>query len=979
MTAASGVYQVLPLAAGYVSDMANILPADVSAGNATGLALTLTAGTYAHVLNAVDIATGSSLRGVQFFLQSSSSIVIVNTDNNGYAVAAATPAYDWGYDPSSQSLNGLGYVRPSNNNGGSNGTTLYAINSAVPYRAANALFYGTLTDNAGTPNPLVDFGMNANDQGNTFSVDTQTDATGHYYLPIYANGSTWFVGVDNKNPAFGVTYSVPSNQSTTPVASTAYQYNFVAPAVTATIAGTIKNADSANAPVNSVTVNLYSVVGQNTNYVASVTTGTDGVYSFGITAGAWAIALDTGSNNANSANAKNLVAPALSFPTIVDGNHLTGQDIFVKNGTGTISGTVSDFNATGISSANVQATASINSVTYVGSASTDNTGHYSFPTIAGTWTVNAYSNLSFTAQSPVATTGTTTVNFSPTVYFYSPSNQSNVMAGSQTQFSAGVNSSTGVTGLGYQWQVNSGSGWGNVPTGSPYSGETTTTLTINPVSLPLTNNQYRLVTSFTYNAVPGHTENSGAATLTVSGSAPLITSQPVDAHITASGGTTFTVGASGTPTPSSYQWQVSTDGGTIWNNLSDGAPYSGTQLASLNLNNVPTTLNGYKYHCIVGNGVAPDATSNAATLLVDAQTQTVNFTGGTYSLNQGISLNATATSGLGVTYAVNSNSATYTLVGTTLTLTSVGSVSVRASQSGNSYYSSAFTDATFTVDKLAASVTLTTTSANYDGTQKSAAATTNPASLTVLFTYDGSSTAPTAVGTYALVGTISDATYQGSASGTFTINKGNQSISFIPPSTVAFSALPLTLSASATSGLTVTFAATSGLGSITGGNQLTATGAGPVTVRASQAGNGSWNAASPVDQVITVTADYNAWAAANYNLPGEATQATPTYIYGQDGLTNLVKYTLGLAAKTNATSGLPTVTTNGTNWIYTITKPTAVTDVTVTVEFSTDLVTWNTTGVTQNPPVSNTGTDTIVATHAVSGTPNGFFRMRVVY
>jgi hypothetical protein len=276
-------------------------------------------------------------------------------------------------------------------------------------------------------------------------------------------------------------------------------------------------------------------------------------------------------------------------------------------------------------------------------------------------------------------------------------------------------------------------------------------------------------------------------------------------------------------------------------------------------------------------------------------------------------------------------------------------------------------------------VTLTTTSANYDGTQKSAAATTNPASLTVLFTYDGSSTAPTAVGTYALIGTISDATYQGSASGTFTINKGNQSISFIPPSTVAFSALPLTLSASATSGLTVTFAATSGLGSITGGNQLTATGAGPVTVRASQVGDGNWNAASPVDQVITVTADYNAWAAANYNLPGEATQAAPTYIYSQDGLTNLVKYTLGLAAKTNATSGLPTVTTDGTNWIYTITKPTAVTDVTVTVEFSTDLVTWNTTGVTQNPPVSNTGTDTIVATHAVSGTPNGFFRMRVVY
>ena len=58
----------------------------------------------------------------------------------------------------------------------------------------------------------------------------------------------------------------------------------------------------------------------------------------------------------------------------------------------------------------------------------------------------------------------------------------------------------------------------------------------------------------------------------------------------------------------------------------------------------------------------------------------------------------------------------------------------------------------------------------YDGNPKAATATTNPSSLTVNFTYNGSATAPTDAGSYSVVGTISDANYQGTASGTLTIN-----------------------------------------------------------------------------------------------------------------------------------------------------------------------------------------------------------------
>ena len=66
-------------------------------------------------------------------------------------------------------------------------------------------------------------------------------------------------------------------------------------------------------------------------------------------------------------------------------------------------------------------------------------------------------------------------------------------------------------------------------------------------------------------------------------------------------------------------------------------------------------------------------------------------------------------------------------------------------------------------------VTLGNLNQIYDGAGKAASATTTPAGLTVNFTYNASSTLPTNVGTYTVVGSISDATYYGSASATMTI------------------------------------------------------------------------------------------------------------------------------------------------------------------------------------------------------------------
>lgn len=211
-------------------------------------------------------------------------------------------------------------------------------------------------------------------------------------------------------------------------------------------------------------------------------------------------------------------------------------------------------------------------------------------------------------------------------------------------------------------------------------------------------------------------------------------------------------------------------------------------------------------------------------------------------------LDATSSSGLPVTVEVVSGPAT--LSGSTLTLTGAGTVIVRASQSGNDTYAAAAVDQSFTVEKASASVTLGNLTATYNGSPKAATAQTLPSSLPVTLTYAGSATAPTAAGSYAVVGTINHANYQGSASGTLVISKASQTITFAALGTKIYGSTPIVLAATASSGLPVTYTKVSGPATLSG-NKLTLTGAGTVVVRASQAGNTSYSAAPSVDRSIT--------------------------------------------------------------------------------------------------------------------------------
>src|SRR6202000_3203129 len=96
---------------------------------------------------------------------------------------------------------------------------------------------------------------------------------------------------------------------------------------------------------------------------------------------------------------------------------------------------------------------------------------------------------------------------------------------------------------------------------------------------------------------------------------------------------------------------------------------------------------------------------------------------------------------------------------------------------------------------------------------------------------------------------------------------------------------------------------------------------------------------------------YASWAS-SYNLtgPNAATTANPS----KDGIANLIRYALGLnpnvmvsAATNGTTPGLPLIQIQGNNLTMTFQKDTTKTDITYVPQFSTDLSTYSTSGITQ--------------------------------
>jgi hypothetical protein len=195
---------------------------------------------------------------------------------------------------------------------------------------------------------------------------------------------------------------------------------------------------------------------------------------------------------------------------------------------------------------------------------------------------------------------TLTVNTAPAITGQ-PSNIS-VCSGSAASFTV---TATG-SGIGYQWELSTDGG----TTWNPIGGATNATYTI--VSTTTSQNGYRYRCVVTGTCTPAAT--SSAAVLTVNSSVT-VTGNPSNSTICEGTGTSFSASASGTGL--NYQWEVSTDGGATWSNVTNSAVYSGATTPTLTLTNVPPTLNGYRYRCNITSPPCTPGITTSALLTVN--------------------------------------------------------------------------------------------------------------------------------------------------------------------------------------------------------------------------------------------------------------------------------------------------------------------------------------------------------------------------
>ena len=106
---------------------------------------------------------------------------------------------------------------------------------------------------------------------------------------------------------------------------------------------------------------------------------------------------------------------------------------------------------------------------------------------------------------------------------------------------------------------------------------------------------------------------------------PAITTQPSAQSVSSGGNASFTVTA-GNSSGLNFQWQISTDGGTTWTNLSDSATYSGTGTGTLTANSVTATMSGDLFRCVITNS-AGTVTSSSAALVVSNPLAVVTLAG----------------------------------------------------------------------------------------------------------------------------------------------------------------------------------------------------------------------------------------------------------------------------------------------------------------------------------------------------------------
>jgi len=358
----------------------------------------------------------------------------------------------------------------------------------------------------------------------------------------------------------------------------------------------------------------------------------------------------------------------------------------------------------------------------------------------------------------------------------------------------------------------SGTTYRTVPVSVVFSGSPATFtlslpggLTVGTYTLPVSYSDPSDV--FAPSSDSSHTLTVGHAATTTTVSNASVTYSATAQNVTLSATVTSLAGTVNAGTVTFTVLQGSTPIGTA---ITSGTVSDGTSSGSYTLP-AGTAAGTYTIQAVY-NGTATFATSTDSThtLIVNtaATTTAASNATATYSANtQSVTLAATVTSPSG---PVNSGTVTFTVlqgstpIGIPVTSatvsngsanvsyalpagTAVETYAIQAVYSGTaSLLTSSDSTHTLTIRKATATVTLGNLTQTYTGGPISVTATTIPPGLTVNITYNGSPNPPTSAGSYTVVGTISNANYTGSATGTLKITQAAPSITWATPAAITY-------------------------------------------------------------------------------------------------------------------------------------------------------------------------------------------------
>ncbi|QSV44630.1 MBG domain-containing protein [Geobacter benzoatilyticus] len=258
------------------------------------------------------------------------------------------------------------------------------------------------------------------------------------------------------------------------------------------------------------------------------------------------------------------------------------------------------------------------------------------------------------------------------------------------------------------------------------------------------------------------------------------------------------------------------------------AVYVGTALSNTQLNATANVNGTFTYTPAVGTVMNTVGTQMLSASF--APTDSTNYNTATASVSLSvvakqvpvITWSNPAAITYGTALSATQLSATANTAGTFTYTPAVGTVlnagtqtlSVVFTPTDGNTYTTATKSVTLTVNKAAATVTLSGLTATYDGSAKAVTATTNPVGKSVAITYGGSATAPSAAGSYAVVATVTDPNYSGSATGTLVIAKATPAITWATPTAVYVGTALSNTQLNATANVNGTFTYTPAAGTV---------------------------------------------------------------------------------------------------------------------------------------------------------------------